>query len=226
MRACRGAIPFEHVAIAPNYNLERWHKPAATQQITESGRRLTQTPYPSEPSIDAVALRLREGGVIAHATEGVWGFACDPHSPAAVARVMAIKGRSAAKGLLLIADQADAFADQLAGQDPDLAAAARASWPGAHTWILPNTVYSSQITGARDTVGCRVPGHAQARSLCAAFGGALVSTSANRAGETALVDYHAVCAAFADLVDAVLPGQVNVPGQPSTIHALDGSILR
>ena len=48
------------------------------------------------------AVCLKAGGVIAHATEGVWGLACDPFNRKAVDRILTIKGREAAKGMLLI----------------------------------------------------------------------------------------------------------------------------
>lgn len=46
---------------------------------------------------------LRGGGVIAHATEGVWGLACDPGVEQAVMRIVQLKGRRADKGFILVA---------------------------------------------------------------------------------------------------------------------------
>ena len=82
------------------------------------------------------------------------------------------------------------------------------------------------MTGGRGTIACRVPGHEQARQLCAAFGGALVSTSANRSGQPPVMNYDSAQAAFAGEVDFVLPGEVGEAGRASVIHGLDGSILR
>ncbi len=33
---------------------------------------------------------LRRGGVVAHATEGVWGLACDPFNATAVGRLVTL----------------------------------------------------------------------------------------------------------------------------------------
>lgn len=167
---------------------------------------------------------IRHGGVIAHATEGVWGFACDPFCEAAVQRILAIKSRDVSKGLLLIGADVQAFA-------PELAACAHRQrieerWPGPHTWVLPNQRFASWITGAHDGVACRVPGHSQARALCAAFGGALVSTSANRGGQPPAETEQQVQQAFADEVDVILSGQVCAPGQASTIYDADGQVIR
>ena len=54
-------------------------------------------------SIDTITALLRQGGVIAYPTEGVWGLGCDPHNEAAVLRLLALKQRDVAKGLILIA---------------------------------------------------------------------------------------------------------------------------
>ena len=46
---------------------------------------------------------LQGEGVIAYATEAVFGLGCDPDSEAAVQRLLAIKQRPVEKGLILIA---------------------------------------------------------------------------------------------------------------------------
>jgi L-threonylcarbamoyladenylate synthase len=176
--------------------------------------------------ITAAAGVLRNGGVVLHATEGVWGFSCDPMSAAGVHKILALKGRAANKGFILIAADANEFAAALAQLAPQHRQHVLASWPGAHTWILPDDHYPPVIRGFRDTVACRVPGHAQARALCAAFGGVLVSTSANQSGQPAISSYALARATFAEAVDYFLPGEVDNPGVPSTIHGLDGEILR
>ena len=160
-------------------------------------------------------------------TEGVWGLACVPTQSAAVARIIAIKGRDASKGLLLIGACPDVFADELGGLATDaLRERVKASWPGPHTWVLPNIHYGEAVTGGRDTVACRVPGHEQALALCAAVGGPLVSTSANRTGKPACTTLQQVLDVLQAEVDLVLEGSVNDPGAASAIYDLDGTRLR
>jgi tRNA A37 threonylcarbamoyladenosine synthetase subunit TsaC/SUA5/YrdC len=86
---------------------------------------------------DNAAACLSAGGVIAHATEGVWGLACDPNNDNAVRRIISLKGRDADKGLLLIAGSAAVFAGALAAVDADVRNQVVASWPGHVTWLLP-----------------------------------------------------------------------------------------
>ena len=179
--------------------------------------------------MDSIALAtrvLKQGGIVAHATEGVWGFACDAFDRRAVRRIVDIKRRNSGKGLILIGASKQAFAAELAGLSCDVRTDVLASWPGPHTWILPNTRFGALVTGGRSTVACRVPGHDQARSLAERFGRPLVSTSANVSGGPALTVQEEVERHFAAEVDYVLSGQVMNPGVPSTIHEIGGRILR
>lgn len=174
---------------------------------------------------DAAAC-LRAGGIIAHATEGVWGLACDPNNELAVQRILAIKGRDAEKGLLLIGAASPAFALALEEMPPTLVNRVEASWPGHVTWLLPGSEYPSSIKGQHATIACRVPDHEQARQICAAFGGPIVSTSLNRAGEAPVTKHAQAIELFGHLVDLVVPGETAGYLGPSAIYGLDGTVIR
>lgn len=175
--------------------------------------------------------KLLEGGLVLHATEGVWGLACDPFDALAVSRLLELKGRSVAKGLILIGACADVFEPELAAIDPAQARAVRDSWPAAETWILPNRRFPYWITGEHAGVAVRVPGHPQSRALAGAFGGPLVSTSANPSGQpapTSMLRARGIFPAdeFPTAADYILPGEVLVPGAPSRIRTLAGEAIR
>lgn len=181
----------------------------------------------AEVELASAVYALREGGVVAHASEGVWGLACDPFSRPAVARVRAVKGRAATKGLIVVAGEAAAFAPELDPLEPGLAERIRASWPGAVTWVVVNRRFPAWLTGGRDTVAIRVPGHAQARALASAFGGPIVSTSANRSGAPAAITAQEVTAALGKQIDYLLPGETGGRRGPSRIvDAATGKALR
>lgn len=169
---------------------------------------------------EAVAI-LRAGGVIAQATEGVWGLACDPDNMHAVARVLAMKGRDVARGLILLGHCPEIFAAELAGLAESERARALTEWPGPSTFVVPNRTrvpWPHWVTGDHAGVAVRVPGHEQARLVSAAFGGPLISTSANPSGRTAPTSVLKVRAYFGCEVDYYLPGDVIEPGAPSRIH--------
>ena len=170
---------------------------------------------------------LRVGGIVAHATEAVWGLACDPFDADAVTRLLLIKGRSISKGLIVIgADETD-FAPEISALNELDAARVRRTWPGPETWLVSNHQFPAWITGGRPSVAVRIPGHTQARALCAAFGGPLVSTSANPANRTPARTAIAVRRYFTGEIDYFLHGALGREAVPSRIReAASGIRLR
>lgn len=176
--------------------------------------------------VDRAVAALRAGGVVLHATEGVWGLACDPLNLNAVLRVLALKHRDVAKGLILVGAGTEDFGAELAALEDSARERVVSSWPGAHTWILPNRRFPVWITGGRDSVALRVSGHPQVRALAAAFGGPIVSTSANPSGREPARNALKARAYFHGLVDYLLPGEVLGERGPSCIRTVDGELLR
>jgi len=139
--------------------------------------------HPDRFALRRAARMLTAGGVIAYPTEAVYGLGCDPLDAQAVTRLLAIKRRPVEKGLILIASRFD----QLGPYVQPLTAAIRQrldeSWPGPNTWLLPADPATPRwIRGDHRTIAVRVTAHPLAAALCEAFGGAIVSTSANPAG--------------------------------------------
>lgn len=192
---------------------------------------MTATPMMDARTTPAAAAQLlRRGGVIAYPTEGVWGLGCDPDDEAAVMRLLALKQRAVDKGLILAA----ASVAQLDGRiDWTALGAARrdevlASWPGPHTWILPAAAGTPRwITGQHDSLAVRVSAHPVVAALCAAFGGALVSTSANLAAAPAPRSHGELSPEILAGVDAIVAGETSGLAQPTTIRdARDGQQIR
>lgn len=181
-------------------------------------------------SIDTITALLRQGGVIAYPTEGVWGLGCDPHNEVAVLRLLALKQRDVAKGLILIASdeaQLAAFIETSPLSQAQLAQV-RASWPGPNTWIVPASANAPRwITGAHTGIAVRVTAHPLVRALCDTFGGALVSTSANIASEPSPCSRAELDPRILAGVDAISEGETLGRQQPSTIRDVrSGSTLR
>ena len=173
---------------------------------------------------------LRSGGVVAYPTEAVWGLGCDPFDEDAVMRLLAIKQRPVDKGLILIASGI-AQLDGLARLDALPAArreAVLASWPGPNTWIVPASARVPRwITGDHDGVAARVSAHPPVVALCAAFGGPLVSTSANLSGRPPVRRREQLDPTLCALLDAVVDGDTGELAAPTTIRdARSGAVLR
>ena len=181
-------------------------------------------------AVDAAVALLRDGGVLAYPTEGVWGLGCDPFDEAAVHRLLALKQRAVDKGVILVGASAGHF-DGLADWDALPAGRAdevRASWPGPHTWIVPATARVPRwITGAHAGVALRASAHPVVAALCNALGGPLVSTSANTAGAPAPRRIEALEPAIRDAVDGCVEGETGGREGPSDIRdARNGAVLR
>lgn len=166
-----------------------------------------------------------------HATEGVWGLAVDPFNEEAVYRLLALKQRTVTKGLIVIGDCAEVFESELGVLPACERDRVVRSWPGPVSWIVPNRSFPWWITGGRSEVAVRVPGHSQARALCRAFGGALVSTSANISRQpTAQSILRARSrlprASYPESVDYILPGTTGGRRQPSEIRNIAGRSVR
>ena len=127
---------------------------------------------------------VRRGGVVAYPTEAVYGLGCDPWNGPAVRRILAMKRRPEAKGLILIAAELAQIAPFVQWLDPTRMAEVLDTWPGPHTWLLPaRSETPIWLRGQHDTLAVRVTAHPLAAALCRAAGMALVSTSANLASQ-------------------------------------------
>lgn len=168
-------------------------------------------------AVDALAA----GGVIACATEAVWGLSCDPDNPDAVASLLALKQRPVEKGLILVAGDMAQIAGLLAPLGEAQRARLTLSWPGHTTWLIPHHGrVPAWIHGGRDSVAVRVTAHPGMAALTRAWGGPLVSTSANPAGAQPAVQAFQVQRYFRGQIDYILPGAVGGARRPSVIRDL------
>ncbi len=182
----------------------------------------------SQLRLSAAVQALRNDGVVACPTEAVWGLSCDPDSELAVSRLLQLKGRPVAKGLILVAASASQFGFLLADLADEQKAQLEQSWPGPSTWLVPhNGRVQGWIHGDHDTIAIRVSGHPIVQALCQAWGGPLVSTSANPAGAQAARAGFQVLRYFGGELDGMLPGHVGGDARPSQIRDLaSGELLR
>lgn len=167
---------------------------------------------------------LREGGLVAMPTETVYGLAGDARSTAAVARIFAAKGRPADKALIVLIPDL-AAARRLAAFDARAEALAVAFWPGPLTLVLPRHATAGlapPVTAGLASVALRVPGHAVARALLAAFGGPLAVPSANLSGSRSPTSPGDIRATLGGRIAAILEGGPCPLGVESSIVSLVG----
>jgi L-threonylcarbamoyladenylate synthase len=170
---------------------------------------------------------LRRGGLIAYPTESCYGLGCDPRNPHALKRLIRLKGRSAAKGLLLIAHHFKQFTPFIRPLSAADQKKMQRSWPGPVTWVVPaSAACSPLLTGGRTTIALRVTAHPVAARLCRELGMALVSTSANKSGKKP-AQTAAQCRRIFGSRVRVIDGLIGTRRRPSTLIDLaTGTTLR
>ncbi|MBQ7667071.1 MAG: Sua5/YciO/YrdC/YwlC family protein [Kiritimatiellae bacterium] len=156
---------------------------------------------------------VRSGGIVIVPTDTVYGIAAAPECAAALARIVAAKGRDPAKPCQLLSCSASAA--ERAGVKFSAAGrrVADAFWPGPLTLVLETS------SAARATEGVRVPALAAALALCEAAGGCLRCTSANKSGEAPALTVEEAVAAIPE-ADAAIDAGPSPGGVSSTVAAV------
>jgi L-threonylcarbamoyladenylate synthase len=164
---------------------------------------------------------LADGAVLGCPTEAVWGLSCDPWNEQAVNRLLAMKARPWQKGLILVAASLEQLDWLLKHIPRPQRSRLELSWPGPTTWLVPHEGRVPEwVCGEHQTVALRVTDHPVMAELCRAFGGPLVSTSANRAGAQAAREQFQVQRYFGRQLDGLVPGRLGGNRNPSTIRDL------
>jgi L-threonylcarbamoyladenylate synthase len=175
---------------------------------------------PGAPQNDAIAEAvtwIRNGGIVALATDTLYGLAVDPFNRTAIARLFAMKSRDADRALPLIAADVAQITAHLSGLPP-AALRLAAHWPGPLTLAVPAPhALPREVTGGRSTVGVRVPAAAIARAVCAGCRTPITATSANISGEQATANPDDVERALGGRIDFLLDTGPAPGGPPSTI---------
>lgn len=172
---------------------------------------------------------LHRGEVIAYPTEAVWGLGCDPFNADAVAHLLQIKSRPVHKGMILVAADRGQLAPLLDELTPAQNERLDRTWPGPVTWLLPDPdrLVPDWVRGDHDRVAVRVSAHPLVQALCRGFGGPIVSTSANRAGQRPARSRLELAARLGGEADFILPGCLGGEARPSQIRdLLSDEILR
>ncbi|MBR1405858.1 MAG: Sua5/YciO/YrdC/YwlC family protein [Bacteroidales bacterium] len=163
---------------------------------------------------------LREGGLILYPTDTVWGIGCDATNPEAVAKVYALKQRSDAKALVLLAaslDQVGRYVKEI----PDIAiqlvevndrpmtliypGAIAGKAPAEGEKAVPDRHFIAWNAVAEDgSVGIRIPMMEFCRNVCFKLGRPIVSTSANLSGEPTPTRFAEIAQAIKEGVDYVV----------------------
>lgn len=187
--------------------------------------RLVVDPLAPDPAaIRAAADAILDGRVVAYPTDTLYGLAVDPRRADAVARVYALKARTADRALPLIAADVAQIAATLGPLGEAERRLADACWPGPLTLVIRTRArLAPEVTGPEATIAVRVPAHAVARALARAVGHPVTATSANRSGGEAHATPDEVAAVLAGDIALLVDAGPTPGGPPSTIVSVEAS---
>jgi len=188
----------------------------------------SETFWLSHPRLKRCVHTLAQGGVVAYPTEAVWGLGCDPFNRHGVEAILQMKQRPVHKGLIMVAASMDQIGFLLENLTQTQREQMQQSWPGPVTWLVPHHgLVPSWVSGNSEAVAVRVSAHPVVRSLCIAYGGPIISTSANPQGLAPARDVLRARRYFRKQPLSYSPGVVGRSERPSEIRDLiSGRVLR
>ena len=171
----------------------------------------------TDPQALIMAQRVAaNGGVIVFPTDTLYGMACDPRNPEALARVYDIKGRSAQKALPVLVGGLDQLVEIVSEVPEKARHLLETFWPGPLTIVLPKQPGLPAELTPYPGVAVRMPNHPFALALLQAFG-PLAVTSANLSDHANPGTAEEVLAQLGNSVDLVIDsGRLEI-GRGSTI---------
>jgi len=179
--------------------------------------------------LDRALACLRQGRVVAAATETYFGLLADARRPDAIGRVYSMKQRDQEKAVALLLPDRDAWSSLVREIPPIAELLADRFWPGPLTIALAARPGLDPRLTVGGNVAVRLAGPSDASEIARSFGAPLTATSANLAG-------GAPCTVAADarrrFAEAVLLGDLTVVsgqargGAPTTLVVIDGDTMR
>jgi L-threonylcarbamoyladenylate synthase len=178
---------------------------------------------PTEENLEIAAAELRSGGLVAFATETVYGLGALALDAQAVRRIFEAKGRPSTNPLIVhVLDRAMllTLVDELT---PMANALIDRFWPGPLTLVLPKRACVPDIvTAGGPTVAVRMPAHPLALALLRAVNAPIAAPSANRSTEISPTTAAHVLVSLGDRLRVILDGGPCERGIESTVLDVTG----
>ena len=185
---------------------------------------------PDQPDPAAIAEGarvIRDGGLVAFATETVYGLGADATNPEAVARIFEAKGRPPTNPLIVHVEGKEAARPCVADWPARAEILADRFWPGPLTLVLPRSgIIPDIVTAGQETVGVRVPKPPIARWLILEAGRPIAAPSANRSNRISPTEARHVLKDLDGRIDLILDSGPTTIGIESTVLGIWNSCPR
>lgn len=181
---------------------------------------------PLGTDVKHAARLLREGGLVAFATETVYGLGANALDETAVAKVFVAKDRPQFDPLIVHIHERSQLVE-LVTDVPEVAGKLiDRFWPGPLTLVLPKTDrVPDLVTAGLPTVGVRMPDHPQALELLRLANVPVAAPSANPFGCISPTTAGHVAEQLGDAVDYILDGGPCRVGVESTVLQSSGALV-
>ncbi len=174
---------------------------------------------PNEREINKVVKVLQNGGLVIYPTDTVYGLGCDITNTKAMEKIAKIKGVKLDKAnFSFICNDLSHLSDYVKQIETPIYKILKRALPGPYTFVLPGSTNLPKAFKKKKTVGIRVPDNNIARSLVAALGNPIVSTSIHDEDEVIeyTTDPELIFEKWQHIVDVVIDGGYG-DNQASTI---------
>ncbi len=183
--------------------------------------------YATDTGVAAKAASvLRAGGIVLYPTDTLYGLGADALSDEALAGIIALKGRDAAKPIHAIVSDL-AMAEQYGDIHTLVRMLARELPKGKATFIVRKRAgLETGILRGKSTFGFRIPDSALCAALLRSFGGPITATSANASGEAPPSSVDGILAQLGERaasIACVIDAGELPPSSPSTVIDLSAA---
>jgi L-threonylcarbamoyladenylate synthase len=178
----------------------------------------TDSQHPNAAATSAAVAALQNRGVIAYLTDTLYGLGGDARSTLVIAKVFALKGRSAEKALPVIIGEKSMLPRYVEEISPTAETLIEQFWPGPLTLIFKaSPTVPVMLIGGTGKIAIRLPAARLAREISNGLEAPIIATSANRSGEPAAASARQIAKIFGKGLALILDSGPPRNSQPSTI---------
>jgi len=165
---------------------------------------------------------FRDGNILAHPTEGVWGLGCNALDSSAYTRLFLLKKRDTKKSFILLCRSLQSIKKYILNLSLSDESLLNNTWPGPVTFVIKyNSSIPEHLKNDTGKLAFRVSNHYPIKALLKDFDGLFVSTSANISGEPILQFPKEIIDTFANNKLAYYDEKLGKEKKPSTIIDLE-----
>jgi L-threonylcarbamoyladenylate synthase len=173
---------------------------------------------PIGTDVSHAAALLRDGKLVAFATETVYGLGANALDERAVAHIFEAKNRPRFDPLIVHVPSIDDIDELVTSFSAEARQLADRFWPGPLTLVLPKSeIVPDLVTAGLETVAIRIPEHPQAIDLLQQAGVPVAAPSANPFGCVSPTRSAHVAEQLGERIDYILDGGACRVGVESTV---------